>query len=187
MQAIFGTRGRASCQVPPLQDGAAGVLRVDAARGASTPPPRPDLARRPGSPETGGLVAHLDGVHVGWCAVEPRCNDESLLRDQDGCWAGGVSLRCDRNRVFAMTSRRRRRRCPPDTVSTILHHRVLTASGRSPHSVEVAGPACRDHRQLGVLTSREPHSSCAAPTHGQRIVSRHGVGADQALRASRHP
>ena len=43
----------------------------------------------PGSPETGGLVAHLDGVHVGWCAVEPRGNDESLLRDQDGCWAAG--------------------------------------------------------------------------------------------------
>ncbi len=44
--------------------------------------------RRPGSAETSGLVANLDGVPVGWCAVEPRRNDESLLRNHKVPWSG---------------------------------------------------------------------------------------------------
>jgi len=81
LQAIFGTRGQASrcqCQrytLAPLESfGSTPVeerahrLRVQTSCGD------------PGSSETSGLVAYLDGVPVGWCAVEPRCNYESLLR-----------------------------------------------------------------------------------------------------------
>ncbi len=89
LQAIFGTRGPASrcqCQryklAPRESFGSTPVeerahrLRVQTACGDS------------GSPETSGVVAYLDGVPVGWCAIEPRCNYESLLRNQRVPWSG---------------------------------------------------------------------------------------------------
>jgi GNAT superfamily N-acetyltransferase len=89
LQAVFGTRGQAArcqCQrykLAPLESfGSTPVeeraqrLRVQTSCGD------------PGSPETSGLTAYLDGVPAGWCAVEPRCNYESLLRNQKVPWSG---------------------------------------------------------------------------------------------------
>lgn len=89
LQAIFGTRGPASrcqCQrykLKPRESFASTPveershrLRVQTSCGD------------PGSTETSGLVAYLDGDPVGWCAVEPRCGYESMARQQKVPWSG---------------------------------------------------------------------------------------------------
>ncbi len=73
LQAVFGARGTAArCQCQRYK------LRP---REAFAKFPAEERAQRlrmqtrcgdPGSTTTSGLVAHLDGEPVGWCAVEPR-------------------------------------------------------------------------------------------------------------------
>jgi len=103
LQAIFGTRGQAArcqCQRYKL-----------ASRESFGSTPVEERAHRlrvqtscgdPSGPETSGLVAYLDGVPVGWCAVEPRCHYKSLLRNQRVPWAGRGEDKQDRT-VWAIT------------------------------------------------------------------------------------
>jgi GNAT superfamily N-acetyltransferase len=103
LQAVFGRRGPASrcqCQRYKLQ-------------------PRESFASFPveerafrlrqqtdcGHPEanaTSGLVAHLDGKPVGWCAVEPRTAYTGLLRNNRVPWLGREDDKDD-DRVWAVT------------------------------------------------------------------------------------
>lgn len=88
LQTVFGTRGAASrCQ----------CQRYKLAPGESFgSTPVEERAHRlrvqtscddPDSTETSGLVGYLDGVPVGWCAVEPRCRYRGMLRNQRVPWA----------------------------------------------------------------------------------------------------
>ena len=56
----------------------------------------------PRSRTTSGLVAYLDGEPVGWCAVEPRCAYEGLVRNARVPWEGRDEDRTD-DRVWAVT------------------------------------------------------------------------------------
>jgi len=89
LQAIFGTRGSAArCQCQRYK------LAPRESFGSMPVEERADRLRvqtsggEQGSLETSGLVASLDGDPVGWCAVEPRCNYQGLLRNQRGPWSG---------------------------------------------------------------------------------------------------
>ncbi|HEX6149187.1 GNAT family N-acetyltransferase [Nocardioides sp.] len=103
LQAVFGTRGAASrcwCQ------------RFKLARGESFGnTPTEDRARRlrqqtacddPASGATSGLVAYVDGVPAGWCAVEPRSAYAGLLRVFKVPWEGRDEDRTDPS-VWALT------------------------------------------------------------------------------------
>lgn len=88
LQAVFGTRGpssRCQCQrykLSPREAFASFPVEV-----------RADRLRRqtdcdePASESTSGLVAYLDDVPVGWCAVEPRPEYGGLLRSCRVPWA----------------------------------------------------------------------------------------------------
>ena len=56
----------------------------------------------PGSEDTSGLVAYLDGEPVGWCAVEPRPEYFGLVRVFKVPWEGRNEDRTDRS-VWAVT------------------------------------------------------------------------------------
>ena len=56
----------------------------------------------PGSPETSGLVAYLDGEPAGWCAVEPRSAYQRLLRNVRVPWEGREEDKADAS-VWAVT------------------------------------------------------------------------------------
>ena len=103
LQAVLGTRGdpaRCQCQ------------RFKMAPGESWASVGPDaLTHRlreqadcgqPGAPRTAGLVAHLDGVPVGWCAVESRSAYRRLLRDCRVPWTGRTEDKADGD-VWAVT------------------------------------------------------------------------------------
>jgi GNAT superfamily N-acetyltransferase len=103
LQAVFGTRGDASrcqCQrykMRPRESWASvGVeelaLRLRTQTGCGDP--------EPGT--TSGLVAHLDGEAVGWCAVEPRTAYPRLLRDPRVPWVGRTEDKTD-DGVWAVT------------------------------------------------------------------------------------
>jgi GNAT superfamily N-acetyltransferase len=85
---VFGARGAASrcwCQRYKLAPGES--------FGAFPPEERASRLRQqtgcddPGS-GTSGLVAHLDGEPVGWCAVEPRPAYTGMARNARVPWAG---------------------------------------------------------------------------------------------------
>jgi GNAT superfamily N-acetyltransferase len=56
----------------------------------------------PCSEATSGLVAHLDGEPVGWCAVEPRSEYQRLLRNVRVPWEGRDEDKHDAS-VWAVT------------------------------------------------------------------------------------
>ena len=103
LQAVFGTRGdpsRCWCQRFKMAPGESW-----ASVGA------PALAARlrdqthcgdAGSPVTSGLVAYLDDVPVGWCAVEPRPAYPRMLRNNRVPWDGRNEDKQD-ERVWAVT------------------------------------------------------------------------------------
>ncbi len=99
LQAIFGTRGyTAYCQCQRFKVGQAGYSAVPVVE-------RIAMLRAgthcgdSGAHTTSGLVAHLDGEPVGWCAVEPRTaypllpparvawTERGEDKDDDGVWA----------------------------------------------------------------------------------------------------
>ena len=103
LQAVFGARGdpsRCWCQrfrMAPKESWAS----VGA----------PELARRfreqtacgnPQSATTSGLVAHLDGEPVGWCAVDRRSVHPRLLRNNRVPWEGREEDKTD-DTVWAVT------------------------------------------------------------------------------------
>ena len=103
LQTVFGTRGPAAlCQCQryklrrreafrnfPVEERAA-RLRVQTDCG------------HPDSDTTSGLVAYLDGEPVGWCAVEPRCAYEGLVRNNRVPWEGRDEDKADGS-VWAVT------------------------------------------------------------------------------------
>jgi GNAT superfamily N-acetyltransferase len=103
LQAIFGSRGAASrcwCQ------------RFKLSRGESFGnTPVEDRAARlreqtgcddPAAGATSGLVAYVDGVPLGWCAVEPRPAYDGLVRVFKVPWEGRDEDRADPS-VWAVT------------------------------------------------------------------------------------
>jgi GNAT superfamily N-acetyltransferase len=103
LQAVFGTRGAAAtCQCQRYK------LRP---REAFSKFPAEERAHRlrmqtecghPKSKTTSGLVAHLDGEPVGWCAVEPRPAYVGLLRNNRVPWEGRSEDKTD-DSVWAVT------------------------------------------------------------------------------------
>jgi GNAT superfamily N-acetyltransferase len=103
LQAVFGARGTAArCQCQRYK------LRP---REAFAKFPAEERAQRlrmqtrcgdPGSTTTSGLVAHLDGEPVGWCAVEPRTAYTGLLRNNRVPWQGRAEDKAD-DSVWAVT------------------------------------------------------------------------------------
>jgi GNAT superfamily N-acetyltransferase len=103
LEAIFGTRGAASvcwCQRYKLKP-----------REAFRRFPVEERMRRlreqtecghPASGTTSGLVAYLDGVPAGWCAVEPRPAFIGLVRNNRVPWEGRDEDRADES-VWAVT------------------------------------------------------------------------------------
>ncbi len=87
LQTVMGTRGDASncqCQFFKIRDmDWRGVPREERAARLRE---QADCGH-PDSPTTSGLVAHLDGEPVGWCAVEPRTAYLRLLKMRTP-WAG---------------------------------------------------------------------------------------------------
>jgi len=73
LRAVFGTRGdpsRCNCQRYKMQPGESWAS-VGTEELAFRLREQTDFGH-PESATTSGLVAYLDGVPVGWCAVEPR-------------------------------------------------------------------------------------------------------------------
>jgi GNAT superfamily N-acetyltransferase len=103
LRALFGNRGAAAgCQCQRYK------LR---AKEAFARFPVEERARRlrdqtncgrPGSDATSGLVAYLDGMPVGWCAVEPRTAYQGLLRNNRVPWDGRTEDKND-DSVWAVT------------------------------------------------------------------------------------
>ena len=103
LQAVFGQRGAGAycqCQRYKLQP-----------KEAFSKFPVEERARRlrdqtdcgnPGSETTSGLVAYLDGVPVGWCAVEPRTAYIGLLRVFRVPWEGRNENKTDEH-IWAVT------------------------------------------------------------------------------------
>ena len=103
VRAVFGARGQTSrcqCQRYTLpsrdyfesvgMDERAGSLREQTDCG------------HPRSGTTSGLVAYLDGVPVGWCAVEPRTEYPRLVSTVQVPWEGRDEDRADSS-VWAVT------------------------------------------------------------------------------------
>jgi GNAT superfamily N-acetyltransferase len=101
LQAILGTRGyAAACQCQRFKLGQAGWS--PATRDERTAALREQTnAGRPRARTTSGLVAYLDGVPVGWCAVQPRIAYPLLLRRR-GMWKGRDEDRQDET-VWSVT------------------------------------------------------------------------------------
>ena len=103
VQAVFGTRGQAAfCQCQRFK------LRPKEAFSRFPVEERAFRLRmqtnagQPDAETTSGLVAYLDGVPVGWCAVEPRPAYEGLLRVYKVPWEGRTEDKADEG-VWAVT------------------------------------------------------------------------------------
>jgi GNAT superfamily N-acetyltransferase len=101
IQAVFGARGdpaRCWCQRYKMQPGESWAS-VGADELAFRLRAQTDCGHR--SPTT-GLVAYLDGVPVGWCAVEPRAAYPRLLLKTRVPWDGRDEDKAD-DSVWAVT------------------------------------------------------------------------------------
>ena len=103
LRAVFGTRGdpsRCYCQRYKMQPGESWAS-VGAEELAFRLRAQADCSH-PGSGTTSGLVAYLDGVPVGWCAVEPRTAYPRLLKKTRVPWEGRAEDKAD-DSVWAVT------------------------------------------------------------------------------------
>lgn len=103
LQAVFGSRGTAAtCQCQRYK------LRPKESFAKFPVEERVHRLRQqtdcgnPGSSATSGLLAHLDGEPVGWCAVEPRTAYVGLLRSGRVPWVGRDEDKGD-DTVWAVT------------------------------------------------------------------------------------
>jgi GNAT superfamily N-acetyltransferase len=103
LQTVFGSRGSAAiCQCQRYKLAPREAFK-------SFPPEERALRLRaqtncglPGATSTSGLVAHLEGEPVGWCAVEPRPAYQGLLRVYRVPWEGRAEDKNDEG-VWAVT------------------------------------------------------------------------------------
>ena len=103
LQEILGTRGpgsRCQCQRYKLlpRESFASVpsdVRADRLR-------RQTDCGHPSAQETSGLVAYAGSQPVGWCAVEPRCHYDGLVRVFKVPWEGRDEDKADES-VWAVT------------------------------------------------------------------------------------
>jgi len=103
LDAVFGTRGdpsRCNCQRYKMQPGESWAS-VGAEALAFRLREQTDCGH-PESATTSGLVAYLEGVPVGWWAVEPRTAYPRLLRKSLVPWAGRDEDKSDGS-VWAVT------------------------------------------------------------------------------------
>ena len=103
LRSIFGTRGdpsRCHCQRFKMQPRESWAS-VGADELAFRLRQQTDCGH-PESETTSGLVAYLDGVPVGWCAVEPRSGYPRLLRNNRVPWEGRTEDKTD-DSVWAVT------------------------------------------------------------------------------------
>ena len=103
LQAVFGTRGdpsRCHCQRYKMQPGESWAS-VGAEELALRLRRQTDCGH-PESRTTSGLVAHLHGEPVGWCAVEPRTAYPRLLLKTRVPWEGRAEDKTD-DSVWAVT------------------------------------------------------------------------------------
>ncbi len=103
LQSVFGRRGAASrcfCQRHKLMPRES-FASFPAEERAHRLREQTDCGHRR-STTTSGLVAYLDGVPVGWCAVEPRTAYPGLLRNGRVPWAGRTEDKTDVS-VWAVT------------------------------------------------------------------------------------
>jgi GNAT superfamily N-acetyltransferase len=103
LEAVFGTTGdpsRCWCQRFKMQpkESWASVGREELAFRLRQ---QTDCGH-PGPGPTSGLVAYLDGVPVGWCAVEPRAAYPRMLRNNRVPWEGRNEDKNDES-VWAVT------------------------------------------------------------------------------------
>ena len=103
LQAVFGTRGDAAvCQCQRFK------LAPKESFGSFPVEERAFRLRtqtncgQPGAATTSGLVAYLDDVPVGWCAVEPRTAYAGLLRVFRTPWHGRREDKTDAS-IWAVT------------------------------------------------------------------------------------
>jgi hypothetical protein len=103
LQAVLGTRGdppRCQCQRYKMQPGeswaSVGAEELGSRLRAQTDCGHPEAGR------TSGLLAYLDGMPVGWCAVEPRTAYPRLLLKTRVPWEGRSEDKSD-DGVWAVT------------------------------------------------------------------------------------
>jgi GNAT superfamily N-acetyltransferase len=103
LQTLFGERGAASwcqCQRYKLQPREA--FRNFPVEERMNRLRQQTNCGRPDSADTSGLVAYLEGVPIGWCAVEPRVAYVSLIRNARVPWEGREQDKADAS-VWAVT------------------------------------------------------------------------------------
>jgi len=103
LQAVLGMRGdpaRCQCQRFKMQPGESWAS-VGAEELAFRLREQTDCGH-PEALTTSGLVAYLDSVPVGWCAVEPRTAYARLLRNNRVPWEGRTEDKID-DSVWAVT------------------------------------------------------------------------------------
>jgi GNAT superfamily N-acetyltransferase len=103
IEAVLGKRGdpaRCQCQRYRMQPGeswaSVGVKELNLRMRMQTDCGHPD------SSKTSGLVAHLDGEPVGWCALGPRTAYPRLLLKTRVPWDGRSEVKSD-DRIWAVT------------------------------------------------------------------------------------
>ena len=103
LQALFGERGAASwCQYQRYKLQPREAFRNFPVEERMKRLREQTNCGRPNSAGTSGLIAYLDGVPVGWCAVEPRVAYGGLVRNARVPWEGREQDKADGS-VWAVT------------------------------------------------------------------------------------
>jgi GNAT superfamily N-acetyltransferase len=103
LQSVFGPRGVAAlCQCQRFKLAPKESFRSFPAEERAWRLRSQTNCGQPDSSTTSGLVAYLDGVPVGWCAVEPRTAYRGLLRVFRTPWEGRHEDKADTS-IWAIT------------------------------------------------------------------------------------
>ena len=103
LQAVFGTRGDAvGCQCQRFKLAPKESFRSFPVEERMFRLRTQTNCGHPDADTTSGLVAYLDGVPVGWCAVEPRTAYSGLLRVFRTPWQGRREDKSD-DTIWAVT------------------------------------------------------------------------------------
>ena len=102
LQAVFSTSAASQCQCQRYKLRPRESFRSFPAEERAHRLREQTDCGHPGSGDTSGLVAYLDGEPVGWCAVEPRTAYFGMLRNQRVPWEGRDEDKADAS-VWAIT------------------------------------------------------------------------------------